>query len=68
MYALTSEQCDYWYNVQQDRKSIPYQWIADNGVAIPRVKLPSGQYGWDLRAIAPFCELDFERGSEATLL
>jgi len=68
MFALSSEQCYYWYSIQQERRSIPFRWMSDNCVAIPRIRLPNGQYGWDIRVLAPFSGLDFYRGGSATLL
>jgi penicillin-binding protein-related factor A (putative recombinase) len=58
-YCLSVEDLLYWY-YQQERSSIPYQWIEQNCTAIPRLKIAQGRYGWDLRVCEPFtsCKVD----------
>lgn len=62
MFALSAEQCATWYYMRTDRKSISIEWMNENAIAIPRIKLPlDNAYGWDLRKIAPFNTLDYRR-------
>lgn len=59
MFALTGGEIAYWYYIQTDRKSIPVDALRSIAVPVPRIKLPSGRYGWDLRVLPPFDNLDF---------
>jgi len=69
MFALTAEQVDYWWNGQDERKSIPVPWMVENCPEVKRVKLPnSDNYGWDLRILSPLRECEYDRGDELRLL
>jgi len=67
MFALSPSQIIYWYYEQADRASITYKWLEDNTISIPRIKLPSGKYGWDLRILSPLRECSYDRGTDNTL-
>lgn len=69
MFMLTAEQVDYWFNVQDERKSIPVPWMEENCVEVNRVKLPnSDKYGWDLTNLSPLRDCEYDRGDELRLL
>lgn len=69
MFALTPRQVEYWWNIQDERKSIPVSWMEENCIEVKRVKLPnSDKYGWDLRILSPLRESDYDRGDEPRLL
>lgn len=69
MFALTVEELDYWYNEQDERKSIEVPWMAENCIEVNRVKLPnSNKYGWDLTILPPLRNCAYNRGDEPRLL
>lgn len=67
MFAIEVEQLMYWCYQQDKRHSIPLDWMVENCLEIPRIKLPCGKYGWDLRILSPMRDCDYRRPLDTLL-